>query len=357
MSEESTPEQLLAAARKDGAFQNAALVVRRDGRNLVKISEGANADALYDVASLTKVLTAALALGLRGPDRKVSWLDGKPTVGDLLTHRSGLPAWRPLFAHVARRLDLPITDLINDDSLRPTVRQEVRALVAETKASAPKPTYSDIGFLALGFDVEENGGESLPDLAASYFFEPLELEKTRWGGKMPEAIPTGTGRPRAGNPDVEPELLEGLANPEAEDDAVDDDNAAILGGRCGHAGLWSTAEEIARLGEHLRLVAAGAPSALLTPQRAQLLFTKEPDGSRTFGLDTPSAEDSSLGSVLGKGELGAAGHLGFTGCSLWIDRDAQVSIALLTDAVSVQRPNPTLAKWRPLIHDAVARSI
>lgn len=357
MNDQSTPEELLEAARDAGAFQNAALVVRRDGRNLIKAAVGADADAQYDVASLTKIVTAALALGLRGPDRRVSWLDGKPTVAELLAHRSGLPAWRPLFAHVARKLDLPLSTIVTDDSLRPEVRAEVRRLVEETKADAAKPTYSDIGFLALGFEVEENGGASLPELGSSYLFEPLELTKTRWGGRESDAVRTGKGRPRAGNPDVETDVSAGISEPEAVDAAVDDDNAAILGGKTGHAGLWSTAEEMARLGEHLRLVAAGAPSALLTPQRAEMLFTKYEGGSRTYGLDTPSAEDSSLGTILGKGEKGAVGHLGFTGCSLWIERDAELTVVLLSDAVSVKRPNAEIAKWRARIHDAVARGI
>lgn len=359
MSEETTPEQILAQAQADGAFKNAALVVRRDGRNLVKASVGADADAdaVYDVASLSKILTAALALGLRGPERKVSWLKGTPTVADLLAHRSGLAAWEPLFAQVAQRLDLPLSQLITDPSHRPAVRLEMRALLSELEAKAPKPTYSDLGFMALGFEVEENAGETLPELAKDYFFEPLGLKATVWGGEQEKAVRTGKGRPRPGNPDQAKEIPDSLFEREAKDFAVDDDNAAILGGKSGHAGLWSTAEEMAKIGENLRLVAAGAPSALFTPKRIAELFTVQKESGRTLGLDTPAKEGSALGSILGKGKLGAVGHLGFTGCSLWIDRDAELTVVLLSDAVAVERPNLKIRKWRPLIHDVVAKLV
>jgi CubicO group peptidase (beta-lactamase class C family) len=110
------------------------------------------------------------------------------------------------------------------------------------------------------------------------------------------------------------------------------------------------------MGDLIRQAAEGTSDLLLPKDRAELLFRRT-EGGRTYGLDTPSGETPSIGRRLGRGPKGAAGHLGFTGCSLWIDRDAELTIVLLSDAVSIERPNPRLRAFRPRVHDAIAESL
>lgn len=345
---------VLVEGRRAGAFHHAAVAIRHHGEEILRTGEGTAADSVFDIASLTKAFTAALTLSRLGPDSAVPRVRGAPRAADLLAHRAGLPAWRPLFAHAARRLGLPLRDLVTRPELQSRCRTVFLELLAQSTVEAERPTYSDLGFLALGFALEDAAGRALPEFARERLFSPLRMTVTSWGGERPDALPTGRGRPREGNPGVEPEVTRGLEEPAAVDHAVDDDNAAVLGGAAGHAGIWSDAAEVALFGDHLRRAAEGEPSPLLSPAHARLLFTPAA-GTRTYGLDTPSPEGSSLGSLLGQGPRGAAGHLGFTGCSMWIDRDAALTVVLLSDAVSVQRPNLRIREVRPRLHDTVAR--
>lgn len=346
---------LLAEARARGAFAHAALSVVRDGEAL--LSEG-DTDRLFDVASVTKAVTAALALRHLPLDAGLAWLDARPTVRALLSHTSGLPAWRPFFAHAALSLGTTSAALVRDAARHSKAQAVTRELVSRTPATAPRPTYSDLNFLALGFELESRLGRPLGQIAQEDLLRPLGLNATRWGGEAADAVPTGQGRPRTGNPAVEQEVvLQAGVDPSALDRAVDDDNAAALGGMCGHAGLWSTAAETARLGDALLRSAEGSAD-VLAPDLARAMLAPLPGAAgRTLGLDTPTGETPSIGTLLGRGPLGAAGHLGFTGCSLWIDRDARVSIALLTNAVALARPNQEIRLLRPRLHDAVARAL
>ncbi len=327
-------QRLLESGRTQGVYTGASLCVVRDGSVVIDLSvpEGRH---LFDLASLTKAFTAIRVLQERQLDDRIDWLQGAPSVGQLLSHSSGLPAWRPLFAHAARRLNTTVPQLAANGSN--DVVQIFRELIATTPTTAPRPTYSDLGFIALGIEVG-----------------PLFRRESH----APH-VPTGVGRPRQGNPDVEPEAVRAVAgDPAAQDDGPDDDNAACLAGLAGHAGSFSTAMRVARMGDRLRRDAEGENLEpwFLSRDKAELMFTRVA-GSRTYGLDTPSGDNPSIGSILGRGPKGAAGHLGFTGCSLWIDRDAKLSIAFLTNAVLLERPSSKIRSFRPSVHDAVARSL
>ncbi len=336
----------LSAGVTTGACRQASVVVIRDGAVLLEAHTTAT-PRRYDIASVTKAFTAAAVLARIAPDVRLSWLDGAPTIAQLLSHASGLPAWRPLFAHAARTVGTTPALLARDASTRGQVRAVYRTLIASTPADVVRPTYSDLGFLALGFALEEATGRSLADLVSIEGATP----------DPSDAVTTGRGRPRQGNPAVEAEVVAAAGHDdEAKDLCPDDDNAACAGGLCGHAGLFASAVQVARFGDRLRRDAEDGTGGLLSKDVARLMFTRVA-GSRTLGLDTPSGHQSSLGTLLGRGPLGAAGHLGFTGCSLWVDRDARLSVALLSDAVAVARPNPQLKVWRSAVHDAVARAL
>jgi CubicO group peptidase (beta-lactamase class C family) len=345
---------LLEEGVRERVFTQASVAVYQSGR--LVLNEGTqNPDAVFDVASVTKVLTAVLAL----KDLSLDWALLAPaiTTAQLLTHTSGLPAWRPFFAHAARALDVFPLRLIAEKPLQNRARKLVEQLIRETPADAPRPTYSDLNFLALGFVLEARSGLTLPDLGWEFIIDPLALGSAQWGGLRPEAVKTGNTRPRPGNPNVEPEVVASFSTiPGVRDSAVDDDNAAILGGATGHAGLWINARNLALIGDAIRRCAEGESDILLPPAKARLLFEKV-QGSRTYGLDTPSGEEPSIGTILGRGPKGAAGHLGYTGCSLWMDRDAELSIAFLSNAVAIERPNPRIRAFRPKVHDLIAKTL
>jgi CubicO group peptidase (beta-lactamase class C family) len=340
-------------------------------------------DDLFDVASVTKVVaTATVAAQLAGEgaldlDRPVAArlagfeAGGKESVTarHLLAHASGLPAWRPYF-DVARRdgtagvAFLPPGERPPLVSLRePFLRGKalVRAAVlAEPLEAAPgtRAVYSDPGIIALGFLVEELAGAPLAQLARERVFAPLGLTSSSFvdgteGGAARGAhvaailgrrfAPTGWSAPRR-------TIAQGEVN---------DDNAWAMGGAAGHAGVFSTAPEIAALGQAWLEAVAGARSIL--PAGAARAFVERdrtPGSGRALGWDTPTGE-TSLGTRLGRGPKGAVGHLGYTGCSLWLELDREIAVALLTNHVHPSgRPDrPTLHAFRRAFHDAVAEAL
>lgn len=342
---EPTVEDLLEEGCREGVFTHAAVAAWLGGELVLSLQSRPGTALVFDVASVTKVVTATLAHGL-------DLAPVLPSISplDLLAHRSGLPAWRPFFAHAAKALGVNAPALFSRPEWQARAREHLRSFLLETPRDATKPTYSDLGFLLLGLAIEDATGRSIADVGGDLFAR-LGLDSMRWGGPNADAVPTGRGRPRSGNPEVERAIIEAAgADPDALDHLCDDDNAASLGGRCGHAGLWSNAPDLSSFGGYLlRLADADA--------RYERLFTRVEPGSRTFGLDTPSGDTPAIGSLLGRGPRGAAGHLGFTGCSLWLDRDADLSIALLSNAVALARPNLRIRPFRPRIHDAVARRL
>jgi CubicO group peptidase (beta-lactamase class C family) len=141
--------------------------------------------------------------------------------------------------------------------------------------------------------------------------------------------------------------------------AVNDDNAWAMGGVAGHAGLFSTAEEVAALGQAWLDALDGRPSVI--PADAARTFARHdatPGSDRALGWDTPGAQ-SSLGDRLGRGPRGAIGHLGYTGASLWIDLDRGLVCALLTNHThpSGVAQRERIRGFRRRFHDAVARAV
>lgn len=373
---------LLEAGVRDGVFPAAQVSVFHDGREVGRASVGAGDDTPFDLASLTKILCAATAFvslwaeGKVGPSTPVSrWIDGSPlakngaTLGDLLAHRSGLPAWVPFFAVVLhtvpelRRVDCAA-------STRLSVRSGVRDAAARSPLDAAPGTrtlYSDVGFLLAGEMLAEAAGAPL-DAVHARLSEKLGVAShfhrlsTRGhdahdpcAGKWDGLPPTGSVRPRPPAPGQE-SRWESLPSDPSRPGEVDDDNAWVMDGVSGHAGLFGTATEVARFGQRVleELDGAGrlAPAALW--ERA---VTPAPGSARGFGFDTPSGTSSSAGRLIGRTPPGAFGHLGYTGTSLWVDRARRLSVALLTNRTAHGREKLEVQEFRPAFHDAVLQML
>ena len=374
--------ELLEAAVRDGVFPAAQASVFHQGQEVGRAAAGAGEDTPFDLASLTKILCTAPAFvalwaeGKVGPSTAVSrWIDGSPlakhgaTLGDLLAHRSGLPAWSPFFAVVLhtvpelRRIDCP-------PATRLSVRSEVRDAAARSPLEATPGTrtlYSDIGFLLAGEMLAEAAGTPLDavharigeKLGVAIHFHRLSTRgqdsRDPCGGRWDALLPTGSLRPRPPAPGQE-NRWESLPSEPSRTGEVDDDNAWVMDGVSGHAGLFGTATEVARFGQRVleELAGAGrvAPAALW--ERA---VTPASDSSRALGFDTPSGESSAAGRLLGQTPPGAFGHLGYTGTSLWVDRARGLSVALLTNRTALGRDNLRIQDFRPAFHDAVLQAL
>ena len=304
-------------------------------------SPAATTDTVYDLASLTKVVsTTTLAmqlfeqgqLKLDDPLTRFypSFTGGgreKITVCHLLTHTSGLPAHLPLFRKVSgkqemveRVLNLP---LVHEPSLR-----------AE---------YSDFGVILLGDIIEKLTGKTLETLASEQIFRPLGMSHTLFNppASMKSKIAPTEQDPWRGR------LLRG---------EVHDENAYAMGGVAAHAGLFGTSGDLAIFCQmilnggvynHHRVVLRSTLERFTTRQR------KPADSSRALGWDTPS-EGSSAGTLLSSN---AYGHTGFTGTSMWIDPSSELFIILLTNRVYPSRNNNAIREFRGRFADSVVKLI
>jgi CubicO group peptidase (beta-lactamase class C family) len=346
-------EALLQQGLVDGVYPLARLEVFHRNHHVISMGNAPEA-CVFDVASLTKVMsTTALVLEQQlSLDSVVQqWLPSavaQVTLADLLFHRSGLPAFVPFFESVFNQHPQLMSGL--EMSLREQTRRDVLNRVMRTQPvgrAGAQAIYSDVGFMLLGAVLEEASGMPLDALFTSRIAGPLGLSAgyRRISGALPlpqAYAPTGATRPREPAPGQEGmwTMLQEQSSALGE---VDDDNAYCLDGVSGHAGLFSTALDVARFGQ-----------SLLADGRAWGPDALTPHSTRALGFDTPSREGASCGARFGRnGPRGAIGHLGFTGTSLWVDLDLQVVVAFLTNRVAFGRANVRIREFRPRVHDAV----
>lgn len=242
----------------------------------------------------------------------------------LLAHCSGLPAYEKLFLKAKTRDELLHAALTTPLIVDPGLRAE----------------YSDIGFILLGMALERLAGESLDQFCQREIFGPLGMTSTTYNPPPPTRakIP-----PTIDDRDFRHRVIQG---------EVHDENAFILGGVAGHAGLFSIPEDLAKFA-HAMLHGG---KSILRPETISLFTQREtrPGGtSRALGWDTPSAPSQS-GKYFGPDSFG---HLGFTGTSLWIDPVRQLSITLLTNRTWPDASNQAIKQLRPRFQDAIVEAI
>jgi CubicO group peptidase (beta-lactamase class C family) len=364
-------DEYIVGALADSVAPGAAIAVGRRGR-LVRLrgygrldwtsdSPGVTPFSLYDLASLTKVVgtTSAIMilveegmLGLddlvvqhlpefsRGDERK-----SQVTIRDLLLHRSGLPATRRFFEELAG------LDAVKD-------------AVYETPLEADPGSgsvYSDLGFMTLGWVVEAVSSEPLDAFLERRVFGPLGMVDTQYNPDISEIDRTA---PTERGTSYRPELIVGEAH---------DENAHAMGGVAGHAGLFSTAQDLSVLTALLAndgmleacafVVGSGIPcGARSAPIRVRFLeegtvrrfsVRASSESSRALGWDTPSGRSSS-------GDFFSArsyGHTGFTGTSIWIDPELDLFVVLLTNRVNPTRANTRHIAFRRRVHDMAADAV
>ena len=354
--------ELLDSAVAAGAAPGAVLAITRDGDRFVYASgqlgadepESPGAATIYDLASLTKVVglvTGAMLavdegrLELDAPVQQyVPAFTGagkdRVTVRMLLAHASGLPAWRPLFREAGSRAEaFALADTTPLGSVPGTVE-----------------VYSDLGAIILTQVLETVYHQRLDSLLERRVFGPLGMRATGY-------LPSAGQRDRIAPTEMDPwrgRMLRG---------EVQDENAALMDGVSGHAGLFGSAEDLLTFAEWMierwndGTTERGKGSARtdsLVPSFPRSLvheFTRRqnlvPGSSRALGWDTPSP-GGSAGSRLSPRSFG---HTGFTGTSLWIDPEHHLAIILLSNRVNPTRDNPRWAPLRGKIADLVMTTL
>jgi serine-type D-Ala-D-Ala carboxypeptidase len=271
----------------------------------------------------------------------------------LLAHASGLPAYEKLFLKAHSRDDLLRAAFTTPLSTDPGTHAE----------------YSDIGFIILGAALERIAGEALDVFCQREVFGPLGMIHSTFNPpkeSLSKIPPTADERSEnecsAGTPACEkpPVQVASATSHSARSTLrqriiqgeVQDENASILGGVAGHAGLFSTAEDLARFAHAMRH--GGRP--ILRPETVALFTRREstpPATSRTLGWDTPSRPSQSGEHFSSR----SFGHLGYTGTSLWIDPERQLSITLLTNRTWPDCGNQAIRQVRPRFHDAIIQRL
>ena len=291
-------------------------------------------ETLFDLASLTKVVaTTTLAMGLVDAqrlgidDRVGSWLPewrgpdrDRVTAGDLLAHASGLTAHLPFYRDGAGRAEFQ------------------RAICTMPLEYVPRTeaVYSDLGFILLGFIVEDAGGARLDEQFATVVAR-LDLGDIAFR-------PSRDWRARTAPTEVDPWRGRLLV---AE---VHDENAWALGGVAGHTGLFGTVASVGRFAQVLLRTTMGG-NELVQSQTLETFLrpTEVPGSSRALGWDT-MLPTSSCGRRM---SAAAIGHTGFAGTSLWIDKQRDIYVVLLTNRIHPSRHNEAILQVRPALHDAI----
>ncbi len=349
---------VIEKAIADKAFPGATLAIGYQGKVAIhsfgKLSYDAQAAAVtlqtkYDIASLTKVvstttLVAKLAEGdfpvpldldaridrylpewAANPQQK-EWRS-KVTVRHLLTHTSGLPPFKEYWR----------TSKGKQDTLA--------RIFAEPLDYEPgtKEDYSDLGIILMAEIAERLTGRTLDDLAKAYIFDPLKMSNTMF--RPPKKL-----WPQIAPTEIDNNLRHRLLQGE-----VHDENAFAIGGVSGHAGLFSTAPDLAAFCEMLLNGGSYAHERILRRATVALFTAPQPlsNGTRTLGWAVPT-ESGSSGHFFSAHSFG---HTGFTGTSIWIDPARDLFVVLLTNRVNPTRENQKIAQVRPALHDAVMESL
>ncbi|MDT4955857.1 MAG: hypothetical protein QOJ02_3995 [Acidobacteriota bacterium] len=329
---------MLAKHIAAGDFPSAVYVVAERGQIVVADALGdavreteqhaAKLDTIYDLASLTKPLVTGLLCARRiergefALDDSVAQylsafeVDDKRaiTLRQLLTHTSGLPAWRPLYL-IAR----------DRESVLETIAQEPLETAPGTHVR-----YSDLGFITLGFLLERIAKLPLAEIARREIFEPLNLKRTFFNpdrtliadmaaSEIGNAYERGTcGAKNADSYNWRENLIWG---------EVHDGNAHFLGGAAGHAGLFSSAPETLRIATRF----FARMTTLLKPETCALFTSNMTEGleeARSIAWQLAATPDSTAGPHLPPVSFG---HLGFTGTSCWNDPTRERTFILLTN--------------------------
>ena len=343
--------RIITAAIRDSAFPSAQLVVMKDGIVALNKAYGTltydvrsretNTSTMYDLASLTKVIATTSAT-MRLIDQGVLHLDDTVarfipafregqksviTIRHLLTHTSGMAPF------------LKLWDICT------TPEQTLDTIYHAPLIAAPGDTtvYSDLGVITLGKIIEQLTGESLDAYVRRTFFIPLGMNNTMF--TPPEEL----------WPNVAPTEFDAEWRKRLVQGTVHDERSALLGGVAGHAGLFSTARDLATF--MAMLLNGGTYGGTRYLQDSTVaLFTRRqsPRSTRALGWDTRSEHGSSAGDLF---SMHSFGHTGFTGTSVWADPERHLVVILLANRVYPTRANTKIFRVRPAVANAVVQAL
>lgn len=310
-----------------------------DEKRAVKVTES----TLFDLASLTKPLVTLLSILALIDEKKLFWSDRikkffpleecgsykDVTIYNLLCHASGLPSHKEYWHELYR--------MGNEDKKRWLSQR----ILDEERIDRTNCThvYSDLGYILLGFIIEEITGKGLADFWKEKIVKPLGLEKQLI---FPECGKKEKDNYAATLSFDQKKQLQG---------EVHDDNCRAMGGVGGHAGLFGTTSGVLKLCRQLLSIIKGNEN-VLPFSRGTLLqaIARVAISEWSAGFNMVSGNGSSSGDYFSQGSIG---HLGFTGTSFWIDPDKELTVVLLTNRVLKGGDLRGIKALRPHIHNYI----
>lgn len=364
----------MEAAVQRGVFPGAVLLVRDPAlfylrafgtRSLLGERSPMTEGTIFDLSSLTKALATSVAMMLLVRDGRLNLDDrvtrffhnfgvhGKThiTLRQLLSHSSGLPAWRPYYQMVLQveRKEGRV-NFLGSRGAKDLVYQLLQRERLEY-APGTRALYSDLGFMLLGAVIEQIGGAALDRFCEEKIFRPLGLRSTAFV----DLLLLRTRRLAPVTEMIAPtercpwrkRVLCG---------EVHDDNAHAMGGVAGHAGLFSSAQEVDALLCRLEASYRGTDSFLPASIVREFwrVDSSVPGSTWALGWDSPAPRQSAAGSLFSPHTVG---HLGFTGTSIWIDLERERHVILLSNRVHPSRDNNLIREFRPHLHDLVNEAL
>ncbi len=347
----SQVDEIIQSAIEDGAFPGAVVLVSHKGKIVYEKAFGhltyddtsaiVTTNTIYDLASLTKVIATTTA-AMICYDRKLFSLDdpvakyipefaqnGKEnvTIKNLLLHNSGLPAFKRFYKKY---------------SSADEVYKDIYATQLNYK-TGNKTVYSDLGMITLAKVIEKVTGKKFDEFCEEEIFEPLGMNSTFFN--PPDSLKYR----------IAPTEIDNYWRHTLVWGKVHDETAALLGGVAGHAGLFSTAEDISKLLQMLLNKGKINGKQFIKQETVKLFTTRYSNSStRALGWDTKSEVNSTAGDLF---DISSFGHTGFTGTSVWVDPIRKLFVVFLTNRVYPTRENKKLYKVRPALHDAVINAL
>ena len=347
----SKVDSLMNAAIKNKYFPGAVLLVGHRDRVVFQKPYGSftfdsnskrvDLQSIFDLASLTKVVATTSSVmrlydegKIKLDDKVTKYLpefgnNGKEniTIKNLLLHNSGLPSWKPFYKNYKNKEE---------------VIDAVLSMKLESKPGE-KYVYSDIGMVVMQLVIEKISGESLDKFADEEVFSKLDMKNTFYN---PSPKVWYNTLPTENDTYWRMQLLKGK---------VHDETAYMLEGVSGNAGLFSTAGDLSKLVYTLLNEGKYGSEQIFKKETVKLFTTKYNDKSdRALGWDTKSKANSSAGDLF---SFNSFGHTGFTGTSIWVDKDEGLFVILLTNRIYPTRDNTKLFKFRPELQDVIYRAV
>jgi CubicO group peptidase (beta-lactamase class C family) len=353
-------QDIISKSIDDGIISCIGIEVIKEGTNVLSLYKGTpsfedskpiDENTYFDLASLTKPITTTTLAGifmekdLISTDTKLAEIYNEyalafnpalseVTLGNLLSHSSGLDAWYDLYDIVHSRSDAYMF-------LR------TRGLSCPPGA---KYLYSDLGFILLGEGLELISGKKLQDLNDLYITTPLHLYNLKYIPVSEKDEMNVTNVVCTGYSSIRNRMLYA---------EVQDENTFVMNGVSGHAGLFGTAQDVTKFASHLLSVflQKNTDTPVISQETIKKLWTRSrEDSDWAYGWHYPSPGTSTAGRFISPGSVGMTG---FTGCSLWIDLQKKIIITILANrtvspfSAKMGGEKDKFSELRPLLHDKI----